>query len=123
MSKVPGKKRKTVLYWKRLLKEAAIDWTDVERLSSDRDGWKELVNVRMNHLDVWERQRGHEYVWGENEVALSRNIDRGELDLTCRYEGCGKVCKSKGGLTIHQKRMHRVAEGRVTFDVGGVGRY
>ena len=24
----------------------------------------------------------------------------------CKIEGCGKRCKSKGGLKIHQKRMH-----------------
>ena len=28
--KRPGKKRKTILYWKRILREARIDWTDVE---------------------------------------------------------------------------------------------
>ena len=27
VSKAPGKKRKTVLYWKRILSEAGIDWT------------------------------------------------------------------------------------------------
>ena len=29
VSKVPGKKRKTVLYRNRILSEAGIDWTDV----------------------------------------------------------------------------------------------
>ena len=33
-------KRKTLLYWKRMLRECGVDWTDVERLESDRDGWK-----------------------------------------------------------------------------------
>ena len=35
-NKVAGFKRKTVLYWKRLLKEAGVDWTDIERKTSDR---------------------------------------------------------------------------------------
>ena len=37
----------------------------------------------------------------------SQRQDRG---LICEYEGCGKRCKTKGGLTIHQKRMHREGE-------------
>ena len=27
-------------------------------------------------------------------------------DFICTYPDCGKVCKSKGGLRIHQVRMH-----------------
>ena len=45
-----------MLYWKRILSEAGIDWTDVGRLASDRSGWKKLVKERMDHLDVYERQ-------------------------------------------------------------------
>ena len=35
------------------------------------------------------------------------------------YDGCGKVCRSKAALTVHQKRLHRAAEERVRFP--GVG--
>ena len=65
--KVKGRKRKTVLYWKRMMKEAGWDWTDVERLASDRKGWKRMVKARMDVLYVWEKQMGHQYEWGENE--------------------------------------------------------
>ena len=58
-SKAPGKKRKTELYWKRILNEAGIDGTDVGRLASDRSGWKKLVKETMDHLDVYERQLTH----------------------------------------------------------------
>ena len=34
--KKKGMKRKTVLYWKSLLREYGVDWTDVERVCSDR---------------------------------------------------------------------------------------
>ena len=61
------KKRKTVLYWKRLLRDAAIDWTDIERIVGDRDGYRELVRERVGHIEKWDRQKGHEYVWGEGE--------------------------------------------------------
>ena len=37
IDKCPGKKRDTVLYWRRIVKEAGWDWTDIENLTSDRD--------------------------------------------------------------------------------------
>lgn len=119
--KMRGKKRKTVLYWKKMLKECGADWTDVERLCSDREGWRKRVKERMEHLEVWEKQRGHRYVWGVDEERVERNERRGEIDLVCRYEGCGKVCKSKGGLTLHQKRMHRAAPERMRFECDKCG--
>ena len=36
-----------MLYWRRVLKDAVIDWTVVERLTSDRKAWKEKVGERM----------------------------------------------------------------------------
>ena len=58
-SKMVGKKRKTVLYWKKIMKEAGIDDADAEQLTADRKKWKSLVTERMKHLDKWERQKGH----------------------------------------------------------------
>ena len=74
----------------------------MERLSGDRDGWKECVRERMRHLDKWERQLelGHMHIWGAGERLLERNEGR-TIDLECRYERCGKLCKSKG-LLQHQ---------------------
>ena len=118
--KMIGKKRKTVLYWKRTLNEAGVDWTDVERVCMDREGWKAWVKIRMIHVDRWERQGGHGYVWDVNEERVDRN-DRRVIDLVCRYEGCGKVCKSKGGLVQHQKRKHRAPLDRVVFGCGVCG--
>ena len=43
-------------------------------------------------------------MWGEGEESIGRSVSR-ELDLVCRWEGCGKVCLSKEGLTLHQKRV------------------
>ena len=56
VSKAPGKKRKTVLFWKRILSEAGL------RLAGDRSRWKKLVKQRMDHLDVHERQLAHGYL-------------------------------------------------------------
>jgi hypothetical protein len=118
--KMAGRKRKTVLYWKKLLNESGVDWTNVERICSDREGWKECVRNRMDHLDTWERQVGHRYMWREDEIRLERNT-RCIIDYVCRYDGCGKVCKSKGGLTLHQKRIHRAPEERVRFECSNCG--
>ena len=93
-SKAPGKKRKTVLYWKRILSETGIDWTDVSRLASDRSGWKKLEKERMDHLDVYESQLAHVYVWGDGEEKLMRNKRRVNEDFRCRYEGCERLCRS-----------------------------
>ena len=65
--KVKGKKRKTVLYWKRLLREVEIDLTIVKRLRGDRAGWKNLVMNKMSHLERWENR---------GERSMSRRNDR-----------------------------------------------
>jgi len=119
-AKMPGKKRKTVLYWKKLLNECGVDWTDVERLCGNRDEWKKVVKERMNHVDVWERQRGHRYEWQGDKRMIDRN-ERRVIDFVCRYEGCGKVCRSKAGLVMHQKWKHRAPRERVTFQCGKCG--
>ena len=92
------KKRKTVLYWKRLLREAGIEWTDIERIVGDRDGYRELVRKRVGHIEKWDRQKGHQHVRREGDESIGRSVSR-DLDLVCRWEVCGKVCLSKGGLT------------------------
>ena len=114
LDKRPGKKRKTVLYWKQVLSNAGIDWTDIERICAQRSDWRRAINQRMSHLDEWERQKGHRYEWAPGVVPLNRNV-RAPRGLVCEYEGCGKVCKSKAGLVAHQRRIHRPAEERVQF--------
>ena len=37
------------------------------------------------------------------------------MDLVCRYEDCGRKFRNKGALTLHQKRVHRVAAERKRF--------
>ena len=108
-----------------VLREAGVDWTEVERLTSDRKACKEKVAERMEHLDRWETQKGHGYRWEQGEKRLVRNVERGEEEeLRYRYEGCGKVCGNKAGLVMHEQRMHRgnvseIWEGFRTFDVEG----
>ena len=128
--KVPGRKRKTVLYWRRLVREAGWDVLDVERRASDRDEWREMVRERMLHLERWEKQKGHRYELEEGEERVEcRNggtvegeeregeeeEDEEENPLRCKHEGCDKVWKSRGGLAIHIKRMHKESREEVRF--------
>ena len=46
--KKPGRTRKTVLYWRKLLKEAGIDCIQIGRLTEDRKAWKGIVGERMS---------------------------------------------------------------------------
>ena len=48
--KTPGRKRKTLLYWKGLLREARVDWTKAGEIAQDRDGWRTMVHDRVEHL-------------------------------------------------------------------------
>ena len=97
----PGRCRKTVTYWRQLVREAGIDYTRIGDLTADRKGWKRLVNERMKHLANYEKSKGHN--WKGGQVDRNAAVERQEVN---QCNSCGKVCKSKGGLTIHVKRMH-----------------
>ena len=108
--RVSGGRRKTVLYWKKLLREAAIDYTRIGALTKDRKVWKALVKERMEWVNEWEKEKGH--------GAMAEPRDRimpkvAEVKWDC--EVCGRVCKSKAGLTIHKKRVHEVSEKKKKF--------
>ena len=70
--------------------------------------------MTIDHLYSWEYHKGKQYEWGESEERMERNARLVER-LVCRCDGCGRMCRSKAGLTKHEKRMHRVAEERVRF--------
>ena len=111
--KAPGKKRKTILYWKRLLKEAGIDWTTAGEVAQDRDRWKQLTTERVKHLDEWDHQRGNM----ATTVPIQRNVPISEEGnpLACNFPGCNKICKSRGGLAIHKRRMHDEEKQKLEF--------
>ena len=60
-SKMIGRKN-AVLYWKRMLREAGIDVTYVERLVSDRKGWKERVEEWII-CPSGSAKKGKQYEW------------------------------------------------------------
>ena len=107
-----GRRRKTVLYWKKLLKEAAIDYTRIGRLTANRKVWKARIKERMKQIEEWEASKGKRWTGGE-KIRDATVEERMEFVFVC--EVCGKVCKSKGGLTIHRKRMHEVSAMKKSF--------
>ena len=75
-----SKKRKTILYWRRLVKEAGIDETRIASLTKERKEWKSLIRTRMKHLQEWDRRGGKKVLEERGE----RNITVGvQDDFTC----------------------------------------
>ena len=111
--RVSGSRRKTVLYWKKLLREAGIDYTKIGLLTRDRKKWKGLVKERMEDLRTWERSKGHKWQGERPERRDAVKEDVMDFVFVCNY--CGKVCKSKAGLTIHTKRMHEESAEKKVF--------
>ena len=57
LPKLPGHKRKTLFYWRKLLKEAGINWAEALKLAADMKKWKAIVVSRMEHIHKWEAER------------------------------------------------------------------
>ena len=108
--KASGKSRKTVLYWKKLAREAGMDVTNIGNLTQDKKKWKALVQERMKHLDEWERSKGHNWQGARKE----RNKVWTDGQFVC--DVCGRVCKSKGGLVNHRRRIHEVSKLKKKFE-------
>ena len=110
--KMKGKKRKTVLFWKKLLKEGGIDYTTIGKETSNRKEWKRRVMTRMKHLEKWERRGGKR---NTEERGERNQLPEVPETYICTVEECRKVCKSKAGLVNHTKRMHEISSQKVTF--------
>ena len=110
VTKKKGKKRKTLLYWKKLVKEAGIDKTRIAELTSNRKEWKMTVKERIRHLEKWERRGGKRI----QEERGERNQLR-QLEEEFKCDECEKMCKSKAGLVNHTRTKHRISSQKVTF--------
>ena len=106
-----GRGRKTISYWKKLLREAGVDTTDMKRLTSDRKMWKGIVMDRMKQIDKWEASQGHS--WQGEVVERNEPPAPEPVIFDCRV--CGKICKSKGGLVNHRRRMHEESDAKKLF--------
>ena len=54
-TEMSGKKDKTLLYWRKLIREAGMDVNEMDKLTQDRKGWRRAVEARMEHLHKWEK--------------------------------------------------------------------
>ena len=110
------RKMTTLMYWHRLLKEANIEVHEVERIAMDRAKWKNVVKDIMRHIEQFQKQHRHQYIRHENEKHIERRSQyEVRNDNKCKYEGCGRTFRTKAGLVIHQKRLHRTMENVTTF--------
>ena len=71
------------------------------------------MKERMEDLKTWERSRGHRWRGERPESRDARRDVVADFVFVCDY--CGKVCKSKGGRTIHMKRMHEQSTEKKIF--------
>ena len=120
--KCPGRKRKTVLYWKWTLKQAGVDWCDIERLTADREDWRKRIRERCDHIKMWEKQRAH----AMDDIPEQERVQRSqpcedEDPWRCKWPGGNKVCKSKGGLSIHRKRIQGATRDEEDLSAQSVG--
>ena len=100
----PGTTRKTVTYWRKMLREAGMDISATGELTADRKIWRIKIMERMKHLQEYKKSKGHKWTGGE----VARDVVKEEV-VVFDCSVCGRICKSKAGLTIHKKRMHEVS--------------
>ena len=74
-----------------------------------------MVESRMRHIEQFEKQQGHQYRRHDDEEIIERSQYEVQNDNRCKYEGCGRTSRTKAGLIIHQKRLHRTMENATTF--------
>ena len=74
LPKSAERKKKTLHYWRKLLRENGIDWKDAGELAQDRQEWRSNVNKRMKHLRKFEEGQGHKTVQTvtERDVAVTK---------------------------------------------------
>ena len=89
----------------------ADDDDDVKRV---RKVWKSMVKERMEWIEEWEKEKGN----GASAEPRDRRMPRVE-EVRWECEVCGRICKSKAGLTTHRRRMHEVSAKKKGFECFG----
>ena len=49
------KTRTTTQYWRRLVKEAGLNPSDLGKYTKDRKAWRKTIHSRMTHIERWEQ--------------------------------------------------------------------
>ena len=69
----------------------------------------------MRHIEQFEKQQRHQYRRHEDEELIERRSQYEiQNDNKCKDEGCGRTFRTKAGLFIHQKTLHRTIENAKT---------
>ncbi|XP_075264195.1 uncharacterized protein LOC142356111 [Convolutriloba macropyga] len=92
----------TISIWRRLLGEANIDWTNVGNMAKDRKVWKSIVQARRTFLESWEDEMC-QWKRGTSAPNRSQRKKRETGPWLCRWEGCSTQCRTKTGLTQHER--------------------
>ena len=101
------KSRITPQYRRRLVREAGLDPTELDRLTENKKTWRDIVPKRMELLEHWEKDQGH-YKDGITGTPTNRNVELQKRPLA--FPHCQKECGNAGRLGIHIKRMHGKSE-------------
>ena len=111
-TKARRRQQTTLSYWRKLLTDAAIPHENLQKVI-DRKRWNSEVNNRGKWLKMYECQQGHQNSGNRRlpgRETLHVPVTHSTTEFTCEAEGCGKTCKSKAGLAIHKKRMHKMMQ-------------
>ena len=100
-------KNNTITYWKRILKEAGLDWTNIEGLTMDRKNWKGIVNERKKAMDEWENMMCEIHKGDQKPTRSQAGKPVTEEGFKCRWPPCVKTCRAKVGRDHHETRIHK----------------
>ena len=86
-----------------MLRDVSIDWINIEKLTRDR-----IENYTWEaHFPDEMGEQNERRISEEAIPTRSQHISQPEVqEWICRWDTCGKVCKSKPGLSHHKRMMH-----------------
>ena len=109
-------KNNTITYWKRILKEAGLDWTNIEGLTMDRKNWKGIVNERKKAMGEWENKMCEIHKGDLKPTRSQAGKPVTEEGFKCRWPPCEKTCRTKVRRDHHETRIHKRNE--LIFECG-----
>ena len=93
LPKTRGSKRKKLLFWQKLLKEAGVNWQKAAHQAQDRKKWK-MIKERMTHLPKY-KKRAHFH---------SHNPPLRETRFLPQFHSrCRRELKTESALRNHEK--------------------
>ena len=115
LTKARRRQQTTLSYWRKLLTDAAIPHENLQKIVTNRKRWNSEVNYRRKWLKMYECQQRHQNQKSENRRLPGREtlhvpVTHLTTEFTCEAEGGCKNCKSKAGVAIQKKIMHKMLQ-------------